>query len=553
MAMEATSPAIPSLPNVTTEEDFWSHFGTVEHIQLDFKLRPDGLADTVVSMANAEGGIVVVGVSDDRALRGVADPQRVLDKIDDEIHSAHLLVVPVVERRRISDREIVFVRVPRQLVGVAQTSGGRVLRRSGSRNRPLVGDALLAFIDAQRRTSGESEPLAAVTSDDFDLTAIATYLERRGTPRRVTRSNVTAVLAELHLAEGGVALTASILAFGRNPQAHLPRATLTFVRSPYPRGIRGKVRHTRREDLTGPIPRLIERAYDIVYEEMRKHSVVRGLLREETPEYPPPAVREAIVNALAHRDYRLMGSGVVITMYEDAIEVRSPGGLPAHVTVENIREEQFSRNPRIMDILQRLGFVEQLGSGMDTIFDEMERNLLQEPILEAASRSFTVVLAQQSLLSFDDKAWLLTLRDVDLTVEERKVLVMAKHQGTITNANVRGLLSRDREGALRLLRRVIDVGLLELVGERGSARYRLVPDVVGRVPVTIDEAQASAIVDHTRRTGQIRNADVRQLLGGLDVRQARALLQRLVRSGRLRQMGSKRGTYYVLPEPIERS
>lgn len=551
--MEATSPAIPSLPTLTTEEDFWNQFGIVEHTQLDFKIGADGIADTVVSMANAEGGIIAVGVSDDRTVRGVADPQRVLDRIDDEIHSAHILVSPVVERRVIAGHELVFVLVPRQLVGVAQTSGGRVLRRSGSRNRPLVGDALLAFVDAQRRTSGESEPLVAVTPDDFDLTAIATYLERRGTPRRVTRSNVMAVLEELHLAEGGVALTASVLAFGRNPQAHLPRATLTFVRSPYSRGIRGRVRYTRREDLTGPIPRLIERAYDIVYEEMRKHSVVRGLLREETPEYPPPAVREAIVNALAHRDYRLAGSEVVITMYEDAIEVRSPGGLPALVTVDNIREEQYSRNPRIMDILQRLGFVEQLGSGMDTIFDEMERNLLQEPILEAAPRSFTVVLAQQSLLSFDDKAWLLTLRDVDLTVEERKVLVMAKHQGTITNANVRGLLSRDREGALRLLRRLLDLGLLELVGERGSARYRLGADLVGREPAAVDEAQAGVIIDHARRMGQIRNADVRQLLAGLDVRQARALLQRLVRSGRLRQMGSKRGTYYVLAESIDTS
>lgn len=537
-----------SLPGLRTEEDFWSHFGTIEHTQLDFKVGADGLADTLVSMANAEGGVIVVGVSNDRTLRGVSDLQRTLDKIDDEAHTAHTLITPVVERRVIDGHELVFVLVPRQLVGVAQTSCGRVLRRSGSRDRPLVGEALLAFLDAQRRTSGESEPLTGATADSFDLTAITSYLARRGTRRLVTRSNVLDVLEELHLAEHGVPLAASVLAFGENPQAFLPRATVTFVRAPYPRGVRGKIRYTRREDLTGPIPALIERAYEIVYEEMRKHSVVRGLLREETPEYPPPAVREAIVNALAHRDYRITGSDVTITMYEDAIEVRSPGGLPAHITVENIREEQFSRNPRTMDILQRLGFVEQLGSGMDTIFDEMERNLLQEPILEAAPRSFTVVLAQQSLLSFDDKAWLLTVRDVDFTVEERKVLVMARHQGTITNANVRGLLSRDRESALRLFRRLIDLGLLVLVGERGSARYRLAPGLLDRQSRVADEAQADAILDHTKRLGEVRNADVRRLLGSVDVRQARSLLQRLVRSGRLRQMGTRRGTFYVLPE-----
>lgn len=201
-----------------------------------------------------------------------------------------------------------------------------------------------------------------------------------------------------------------------------------------------------------------------------------------------------------------------------------------------------------MDTLQRLGFVEQLGSGMDTIFEEMERNLLQGPILEATPRVFTVVLAQQSLLSFDDKAWLLTLRDIDLSVEERKILIMARHQGTITNANVRGLLSRDREFALRLLRRLMDLSLLTLVGERGSARYRLAPALVEREARVSEETQGAVIINYTRRHAEIRNADVRLLLGGLDVREARGILQRLVRAGRLRQMGAKRGTRYVLPE-----
>lgn len=534
------------LPDIPSSEQFWRLFGREEHTLLDFKTRADGIGDTVVSMANAEGGTIVIGIRDDRTIAGIADLQQTLDRISDAIETSHLLVTPAVEHRQVDGKTLVFVRVPRQLDGVAQTSNGRLLRRAGSRDRPLLGEALMSFLQAQQQTSGEDDAVPGAGAADLDERAVAAFLRARGTRRRVTRATVLDVLVDLRLAErraaGVVPLTAAVLLFARRPERFLPRATVTFVQVPYPRGKSGPVRHTRREEISGAIPAAIDRAYAVVFEEMRKHSVVRGLLREDVPEYPPPAVREAIVNAVAHRDYRIRGSNVLITMFDDAIEVRSPGGLPAHVTVENIRTEQYSRNPKIMDALQRLRYVEQLGSGMDTIYVEMEKNLLREPELDATARAFSIVLGQQSLLSFDDKLWLTQIKDLPLEVEERKILVLARHQRSVTNADVRALLSCDRESALRLLRRLVDGGVLELIGKRGSSRYRLHPEL-GGAAADAAAVQQTEVLELARRAGVLRNVDVRRALG-LESRAAGSLLRGLVRAGRLRQIGERRGTRY---------
>ncbi len=90
-------------------------------------------------------------------------------------------------------------------------------------------------------------------------------------------------------------------------------------------------------------------------------AVVRGLKREEQWVYPPTAIREALVNAVAHRDYRLRGRGIEVRLFSDRLEISSPGGLPGFITLDNIVDEHFSRNPRIVSGLFQWGYIEELG------------------------------------------------------------------------------------------------------------------------------------------------------------------------------------------------
>jgi ATP-dependent DNA helicase RecG len=127
--------------------------------------------------------------------------------------------------------------------------------------------------------------------------------------------------------------------------------------------------------------------------------------REVIPEYPVAVLREAILNALAHRDYALTGSTVDISVWDDRIEIKSPGGLPGHISLDNIRDEHYSRNRLIMLNLKRLGLVEEFGEGIDRMFGEMEARLMEPPQFQASSSSVTVTLRNRFLVSVEDQAW----------------------------------------------------------------------------------------------------------------------------------------------------
>ena len=148
-----------------------------------------------------------------------------------------------------------------------------------------------------------------------------------------------------------------------------------------------------------------------------------GLLREPIPEYPRAVVREALLNALAHRDYGLVGTTVDVTVWDDRIEIRSPGPLAGHITVDNMREEHFSRNRRLMRTLRGIGLVEEFAEGVDRMYYEMEARLMLPPEFAVTADSVTVTLRNQFLVDLDEQAWLLSLDPWPASAPERRVLV----------------------------------------------------------------------------------------------------------------------------------
>src|SRR5690606_30238301 len=119
---------------------------------------------------------------------------------------------------------------------------------------------------------------------------------------------------------------------------------------------------------------------------------VNSLEREELTEYPRFPVREALINAVAHRDYRIQGRRIEIRMYTDRMEVISPGGLPGYITLDNLVEEHYSRNPRIVNGLYQWGYIEELGLGIDRMIEDMVQAGHPMPKFRATSHTFTVTL-----------------------------------------------------------------------------------------------------------------------------------------------------------------
>jgi ATP-dependent DNA helicase RecG len=429
------------------------------------------LAETLVAFANADGGTLFLGITPEGEIGGISDEE----VVEGLLRQAEALCRPPVQARwqqeQVEERTVMVVSIPRS-PELHSLEDGRVLVRAGVENRPLGGEAIRQLAATKSSGDFETEPVPGTTRRDLDEEVIAGYLEKRAErQRRPITAPVDEVLQEAGaLADSGQPTVAGLLLFGQRPQAFLPQGGLVFVRfvGTDPRGPGGLPGYGRRETVEGPLPRLIEAAWDIIWEEMRVEAVVRNLVREERPEYPPFAVREALVNAICHRDYRLTGRRIEVRMFDDRLEVFSPGGLPGYITLDNLIEEHFSRNPRIVAGLFQWGFIEELGLGIDRMIEAMLEAGQPAPNFKATSYSFTVTL--RNLRERPTiPAWQHSMNE-----RQMRALAHIQAEGRITNREYRELCPDVSGETLRLdLADLVDKGILLKVGAKRGTYYIL--------------------------------------------------------------------------------
>jgi len=435
------------------------------------------LAEVMVAFANSDGGTVLVGV--DRA--GHPTGRVYAEDVDGALRAAELHCHPPVqvnwEVQDLSGAQVIAILVPRS-TELHSLDDGRVLVRVGAANKPLGGEAIRQLAATKSSADYEAEPAPGATRADLDDAIIAEYLVEREKRGRKHLGSPDELLAEIGamtpsgVSPGGdLQPTASgILLFGRNPQAFFPHSGLVFVKfiGTEPRGEGGLPGYGRREEIGGPLARIIERAWQVMIEEMRIGAVVKGLEREEKTEYPPFAVREALVNAVCHRDYRLRGRRIEIRMFSDRMEVISPGGLPGFITVDNLVEEHFSRNPRIVAGLFQWGYIEELGLGIDRMIEEMTQAGHPPPRFKAQPHSFTVILS-----NIRERRAVPTW---EKTMNERqaRALTYIREHGSITNREYQQLCPDVSAETLRIdLADLVNRGLLLRVGAKKGTYYIL--------------------------------------------------------------------------------
>jgi ATP-dependent DNA helicase RecG len=548
-------PRLSELPDEVPLDGLWDLFGEMEYERLDFKESAGYLKDIIPAMAMTLGGIVVCGVSDARRVVGCPLGQKTLDKI---ARAGHETGVDVQARALAVDgHELTIVAVPEVRDRIVTTTDGRLLRRVGSDNQPLRGDALARFVRQREERAGEDEPIPRLDYPDIELDLINRALASDGRPpiRRRGIATINRALVDLGVAEVADAsldpqvLRAAVLLFAKQPTRYVKAAAVQIVRrvgvGPGP----GPV--SAREDIGGPIPTLLERTLKFIEGHTSRHEAVVGTHRETFAEYPPAVLREAILNALAHRDYGLAGATVDVTIWDDRIEIHSPGPLPGHITTENMRSEHYSRNRRIMRVLKTLNLVEEYGEGVDRMFNEMEARLMEPPHFAATPSSVTVTLYNRSILSIDDQAWLALLGHLeDLTVQERRTLVVARHEEGVTPRRLRSIFG-ELFDVDALIASTVAKGLLVRVGRGGGARYVLSDEVVMRAGGAGVEARSrkrQMLLDEIHRRGSLSTAEAADFLGETERTLVRQMLDDLVRGRQAYAEGRTRARRYYLPD-----
>lgn len=522
-------------PLTMSRREFASAFpGEGEHIEFKRGVSGAQLQDTAVAFSNADGGVLLVGVEDDGSILGRALDAGTQDDIHQAMQSARDVGRYAIAQLDVDGRPVCVLAVARRREGFAQTAKGVVKVRRGTRDEPLFGGELVRF--ANERTASRYEATVLRASIGDASPALRRELAEALRWRRVTDER----LREAGLADGDRLTVAGALFLLEDPGRPLGKAYLELQRFPDDETID----YDRREEIRGPVHRVLRRAVERVEDELGTELVVLGVRRYDLPRLPELVLREAVANALGHRSYEAGGTAVRVELRPSSVVIRSPGGLPEPVTVENIREASAARNLVVMQTLRRFGLAEDQGRGVDLMQDVMAQELLDPPAFVDDGHEVAVTLPIRSAVAPAERAWVAELeRRGTLIGADRLALVHAARGEVLTNARVRELLGLDRQEARELLQRLRDEGLLEQRGQRGGASYRLAGSLRPPAGLRLSGEELEEVVERLALEGPISNSDVRAATG-LDRAETFALLDRMVRERRLLRTGERRGTRY---------
>ena len=428
------------------------------------------LAGTLTALANSKGGKVILGISPGGShVQGISDPQGLIDLVfQASLLTDPVLVLPVPRLQYIAGNQVLIINIPEGLPHVYNLQG-RYLIRSGKENIPIPARQLRELLVARGVLQFESRFPPDAGLDDLDLPQIDAYLAEINRPDADWQQTL---LQRGCLAKEGKTLRptyAALLLFGKHPQRWLPNATILAARF---QGISFSDEFLR-QDISGTLPQQLRQAELFLHDNLRTVVRMVGLTHHDTPEYPYNAVRELLVNAVAHRDYNQQGDNIHLYLYADRLEIHSPGKLPGPVTLENLLQARFSRNAVIAQVLSDLGFVERLGYGLNRVVAAMRRSGLPAPQFEEIGGSFRARLLAQTFTP-DLLPDLSPYQNLDLNPRQELLLGFLAQNKRITSSDYQELCPDVHTETLR--RDFVDLvqrGVLIKMGTKRATYYIL--------------------------------------------------------------------------------
>ena len=355
-----------------------------EGVMLEYK---EGISSSfareLVGLANTAGGKILLGVRDDGIIKGIADTNQLRASIQDIARNCDPPVTILVQRVG----KVTVVTVRESDSKPVQCSDGYFWRQ-GAVTQKLSRDEIRDLFRSEGAIRFDISLCPKFRyPQDFDREKYAAWLRLSNITGRPSTEDV---LVNIEAAErsGGKLIfrNAGVLFFARNVRHFFNQAYITCLLA---KGA-DKVHILDRKDFAGGIVSDIEDSLRFIERNTRTAWRIEGLRREDVPEYPMKALREAITNAVMHRDWFMEGANVFVEIYTDRIEISSPGGLPKGMKLSDLGRKSIRRNALIADLLHRITFIEKAGTGIKRMRDEAHDQNCPAPIFEE-SGFFTAI------------------------------------------------------------------------------------------------------------------------------------------------------------------
>jgi len=447
--------------------------------QLEFKrslAELETAVRTLAAFANTEGGTVLFGVRQSGEIVGVEASQTSKEQLVNKVTaSTDPVLYPSVEFVKVNGKTVIVVTVA-ESENKPYLARGRAYKRVGSTTVQLRRDEYERLLLGRRASEYDRQPVERATWQDIDEDKVRWYLSRRAEKRGLEvpstpLPNVLTGLGALVERDGQLVLTrAGVLFFGQDPQAFVPHSEVRIAR------FQGTtmVHFVDRADLRGTLPEVIDEAERFIRRNTRLAAKVVGFRRREVTEYPYEAVREAVCNAVCHRDYTMTGSVVRVMIFDDRIEVNSPGGLPPGVTLQNIERKHVLRNTLLANFLYDIFYIEKWGAGITKMRRLMREHGLKEPLLEDLGSFFAVTFygPGDRILDLIPEEGVTDLRALGLNERQIEALaLMVNEKRVLTNRDYRELFNVGNQTAARELTKLVERGQARQVGSGRATKY----------------------------------------------------------------------------------
>ena len=432
---------------------------TGESETVEFKEKFDERCiESLVAFANTRGGVIFIGVSDKNNIKGINIGKETINQWVNQISlSTDPRLIPEIEKIQIDGKTVIAVQIKEYPIKPVSTKG-RCFKRVDSSNRTMTTQEITQIYLHSTGLSWDKYPAQNASLENIDLEKVEKYIEKaKKTGRKKIRENEKPlqVLEKMNLVINGQPTWAAVLLFSKDECNLISQSAIHCGRF--------KKENIVIDDrmVVGTVLEQIPEAMDFIQKNINVEFAMTGKPeREQIWDYPLEALREALINAVCHRDYTIL-SNIEIRIYEDRLIIWSPGNLPFGITLDELFEPHSStlRNKGLAEVFYDLELIEQWGSGIEKMQQYCMNAGLPDPVFEE-HQGFQVVFLKD--IYNEDY-----LRRLNLNERQIKAVMYVKEKGKITNKEYQDVCNTSKRTSSRDLLDLVSTGLFEQIGTKG--------------------------------------------------------------------------------------
>lgn len=416
----------------------------------------------ICGFANADGGSIFIGKDDNGNIVELKNIKKLLEDIPNTIINT-LSIFAEVKHEQTNQGEYIEIIVEPYPLPISYK--GRYYKRIGATNQLLKGIELTKFLLEKGGKKWDSVSIPNLTIDDLDNNAFDLFKRDAKKNKRVDKGilneNNMAIIENLDLIEGDKLKRAAILLFHKEP--HKFASAGAYIKIGYFKS--GIEDISFDDEIYGSLFEQYNKTFDLLTTKYGKALMSYERQRIETFEYPEKALREALLNAIAHKDYSNTNP-IDIKVYEDKLVIRNEAELPENWSINNLLKEHPSKpyNPNIANTFHRAGYIERWGRGINKIIKECREHKLPEPIFQYEAPDFKLTL-QKDLYHEE------YLEKRGLNIRQIKAIIYLKKFNKISNSKYQELCETSKGTATRDLRELVEQYNILIKKGKGAGTY----------------------------------------------------------------------------------